>query len=249
MRHSIPFILTLLAAAFVTSSLAQDDKPLSPKQAKAAYDKADKALNEAWAGTKAALPETEFNKLKEDQRAWVEHRDYLARSPMYSGASVQGELPLDAPEYLEAAADLAESRTAWLKGLVRDWKDDTLTGVWTDSYGGRIEIVQREGGLHFAIMCVRGPTSHTGGLAGIAAWNETIGWFSDKGREDKGGDPETNLSFVLRDKRLEVIGANTGYYHGARAYFDGDYVRIGTLDAKAQAKLVKAAKSGEFPDE
>lgn len=97
--------------------------------------------------------------------------------------------------------------------------------------------------------CVRGPTSHVGGLSGVAAWNEHIGWFSDKGRGDKGGDPETNVSFILRDRRLEIIGANTGYYHGARAYFDGDYVKTGMLDAKAQAKVVKAANLGEIPEE
>lgn len=228
---------------------AQQDKPLTPKQVKALYDKADKALNDAWAAAKAALPEAEFNKLKEQQRNWVAYRDYLARSPMYTGAATQGELSLDAPEYLEAAAGLADSRTDWLRGFVRDWKDDKLTGLWTDSYGGRIEIVEREGHLCFVMECVRGPTSHTGGLAGMATWNRTIGWFSDKGRGDKGGAPETNLSFVLRDKRLEVMGAKTGYYHGARAYFDGEYVKVQALDAGTQQKIVKAAKSGEIPEE
>lgn len=250
MRPTLSFFLTLLVTAFITSAHAQQDKPLTPKQARAAYDKADKALNDAWTAAKAALPESEFNKLKEEQRNWVAYRDYLARSPMYTGAEAQGELPLDAPEYLEAAAGLADMRTRWLKGLVREWKaEENLTGEWTDSYGGRIEIVEREGHLYFVTECVRGPTSHTGGLAGVAAWNQTIGWFSDKGRGDKGGDAETNLSFVLRDKRLEVIGANTGYYHGARAYFDGDYVKVQTLDAGTQAKIVKAAKTGEFPEQ
>lgn len=236
----------LLLPLLVCAVAIAQDSPLSPKQAKAVYEKADKALNEAWAAARAALPEAEFNKLKEDQRSWVAHRDYLARSPMYTGASFQGELPLDAPDYLEAAASLADDRTAWLKGLVREWgPDETLTGVWTDSHGGHIDIVETEGQLHFVTECVRGPTSHIGGLAGIAAWNERIGWFSDKGREEKGGDPETNLSFILRDKRLEIIGANTSYYHGMRAYFDGDYVKTGSLDAKAQAKVVKAAKTGQ----
>ncbi len=242
-------VFRLIPLFICVAALAQD-QPLPPRQAKAAYEKADKALNAAWAVAKAALPEAEFNKLKEDQRAWVEHRDYLARSPMYTGADSQEDLPLDAPEYLEAAASLADDRTAWLKGLVREWApDETLTGVWTDSHGGRIDIVETEGQIHFVMKCVRGPTSHTGGLSGVAAWNERIGWFSDKGRGDKDGDPETNLSFILRDRRLEIIGANTSYYHGARAYFDGDYVKTDTLNAKEQARTVQAAKTGEFPEE
>jgi hypothetical protein len=95
---------------------------------------------------------------------------------------------------------------------------------------------------------VRGPTSHVGGLAGIAVWNPNIGWFSDKGL-DKDKTDETNLSFILRDKKLEITGANTGFYHGARAYFDGSYVKVKPLDAKAQAKIVKAAKAHVVPEE
>ncbi|MFO1482928.1 MAG: lysozyme inhibitor LprI family protein [Verrucomicrobiaceae bacterium] len=247
MRTTISFLAVLLYAVFATSGFAQEKK-LTPQQAKALFEKADKALNEAWAAAKKVLDEAEFNKLKEDQRAWVEYRDYLARSPMYTGADVQ-ELALDAPEYLEAAAGLEDMRTEWLKGLVREWKtDEPLTGLWTDSYGGHIEVVERDGHLYFNIECVRGPTSHIGDLAGIAAWNQTIGWFSDKGL-DKEKKDETNLSFILRDRRLEVVGANTGYYHGARAYFDGEYIKVGTLDAKEQAKVVKAAKAGEVPEE
>ena len=247
MRIAISFF-TLLMLTVCLNTISAQDKPLDAKAARTAFDKADRALNAAWAAAKQALPEEEFNKLKEDQRAWVEYRDYLARSPMYTGADAQGELALDAPEYLEAAAGLEDMRSEWLKGLIHEWKDETLTGEWTDSYGGSIELVEREGHLHFIIQCVRGPTSHVGGLSGIAVWNPNIGWFSDKGR-DKEKTDETNLSFILRDKKLEVIGANTGYYHGARAYFDGSYVKVKALDAKAQAKIVKAAKSGDLPEE
>ena len=247
MRNAISFFSLLLLTASLSTARAQD-KPLDAKAAKAAFDKADHALNTAWAAAKQKLPEAEFNKLKEEQRAWVEYRDYLARSPIYTGADARGELALDSPAYLEAAAGLEDMRTEWLKGLIHEWQDETLTGYWTDSYGGSIEIVEREGYLHFIIQCVRGPTSHLGGLAGIAVWNTSIGWFSDKGvLKDK--TDETNLSFILRDKKLEIIGAGTGYYHGARAYFDGSYVKAKTLDTKVQAKIVKAAKTGEVPEE
>lgn len=246
MMRSALFLLLLLVCTTVLP--AQDT--LTPKQAKAKFEKADKALNDAWAAAKAALPESEFIKLKESQRAWVEYRDYLARSPLYTGADSQEELALDSPDYLSAAAELEDMRTDWLKALVSAHKQpsDTLSGIWTDSYGGTLQIVEREGKISFIIECVRGPTSHLGSLAGIADWNLTIGWFSDAERETAREDI-TNLSFVLRDNQLEVIGANTGNYHGARAYFDGFYVRTGGLNAKAQAKVVKAAKEGEVPEE
>ena len=237
--------LGILALSF-TGAVAEDKK-LTAKEAKAKYDAADKALNAAWAEAKKVLLEPEFNALKEDQRAWVEHRDYLARSPMYTGAETQDELPLTAPEYLEAAADLTDIRTEWLKGLVKD-PDGVMTGVWTDSYGGHVEIMEGEGKLHFIVECVRGPTSHLGGLAGIAEWNSPIGWFSDKGRDETKTDV-TNLSFVMDGRKLKVVGANTGAYHGARAYFDGEYVKVRPLSGKDQAKVMKASKSGELPEE
>lgn len=248
MRH-IVILLTLLLSAALCFTVEAQDKKLTAGQAKAFYEKADKALNEAWAAVKAALPESEFTKLKEDQKMWGAYRDHLARSPMYTGAEADGELSLDAPEYLEAAAYLAEDRTKWLKGLVREWgTDETLTGIWSDSHGGTAQVVEQDGRLYFIVECVRGTTSHNGSLAGIAAWNRTIGWFSDKGR-DPAKEEETNLSFILRDRKLEIIGANTGKYHGVRAYFDGEYVKTGTLGAGQQAKVVKSAQTGELPEE
>lgn len=245
------FTLVLGVAFTVISgqSLTAQEAP-SYRKAKAQFDAADRALNAAYAAAKAALSESEFSALKEDQRAWVEHRDYLARSPMYTGADFQGELPLDSPDYLSAAAELAESRAAWLRARVRSWAaEEDLTGVWSDSYGGRLEVVQREGALLFVLTCVRGPTSHTGGLAGTLEWNDPIGWYSDEGLQ-QGKDDVTNLSFIARDGHLlEVIGANTGHYHGARAYFSGTYVKVEKLSAKAQAKVARAAKSGELPEE
>jgi hypothetical protein len=37
------------------------EKQLTAKEAKALYDKADQALNAAWAAAKKALPEPDFN--------------------------------------------------------------------------------------------------------------------------------------------------------------------------------------------
>lgn len=247
MRNAISFFIMLLFCAAVPGICSAQEE-LTPKQAKAKFEKADRALNEAWAAAKAALSEAEFDELKKSQRTWVEHRDYLARSPLYTGSDAQGELALDSTEYLSAAAELEDMRTEWLKGLVKERDaEDAITGVWTDSYGGRIEIVEQQGELFFVMECVRGPSFHIGGLTGVGAWNQSIGWFSDKGR-DKEREDVTNLSFILHDRQLQVIGANTSYYHGARAYFDGHYVKVEPLGAKEKAKVVKAAKTGEIPE-
>ena len=167
---------------------------------------------------------------------------------MYTGVSGSEEDLRETAAYFDAASSLTGSRTDWLNGLLAPLpQNGSLTGYWIDSYGGHLELVENDGKLHFVIEVVRGPTVHLGGIAGIATWNQTIGWFSDKGREE-GKDDETNLSFTHRNNQLEVIGANTMWYHGARAYFDGHYVRTGPLSDTQQLRVMKAAATGEIPE-
>lgn len=203
-------------------------------EAKADFDRADKELNAAWGQAQAKLTPSEFATLREEQRAWVQYRDQQAGAD----SAKPGERNA---EYYATAAELSRSRAAWLRGLAKGDSVESLTGRWSDSYGADLRIVEKAGKLYFSLEVVRGPTSHTGGLAGVAAWNSPIGWFSDKGL-DASKTEETNLSFRLQSRRLELVGANTSHYHGARAYFDGFYVRTGDLSAKEQADLVKQAR-------
>jgi hypothetical protein len=54
----------------------------------------------------------------------------------------------------------------------------------------------------------------------------------------------TPLALLRRGSLLELIGANTSYYHGARAYFDGGYCKTGNLDEKTKAEVTKSAEAG-----
>ncbi len=78
--RGIPFIALICAAALLGSNGSAQEEEASPadkEEAKAEFAKADRELNEAWAAVKKAWPEGEFQKLKQDQRAWVEYCDYL----------------------------------------------------------------------------------------------------------------------------------------------------------------------------
>ena len=222
---------------------AADEKQPTLAEAKAAFAKADKALNEAWAAAKKALPESEFAELQVKQRDWMKFREDRAR-----GANRENGEPetKQSAAYYEASAELTASRADWVRGRVKN-EADSLTGLWIDSFGGTLEIVQEEDRLLFVIEVVRGPTFHTGSLAGVATWNTPLGWFSDKGHE-KEKTEESNLVFVSRGNVLEIIGANTSYYHGARAYFDGDYCKVGELDAKRKAEVAKDAEAGAIEE-
>lgn len=228
----------ILAASALVS--AEEPKPKTLAEAKAAFTKADKALNEAWAAAKKALEESEFTALQAKQRQWVLYRDDKARGANRDNGEPEGK---QTAAYFETAAELTQARADWLRGRIKNDADNSLTGLWIDSFGGTVEIVQEKDRLLFVIEVVRGPTFHTGSLAGVATWNDPLGWFTDKGR-DKDKPEETNLAFVRRGFVLELIGANSTYYHGARAYFDGDYCKVANLDEKQKAEVIKSAEAG-----
>ena len=230
-----------MAIALVLPALgvAAEEKPKTLAEAKAALAKADKALNEAWAAAKKALGESEFAELQVKQRDWLKYREDQARGANRDNGEPEGKQSV---AYFEAATALTQSRADWLRGRITN-ESESLFGLWIDSFGGTVEIVQEKEKLFFVVEVVRGPTYHTGSLAGVATWNPPLGWFSDKGRE-KEKTEETNLAFVSRGGILEIIGAQTSYYHGARAYFDGEYCKAGELDAKRQAEVIKAAEAG-----
>jgi len=227
--------IVLLLPMFVS---AAEEKPKTLAEAKEAFAKADKALNDAWAAAKKALDESELAALQAKQRQWVLYRDDQARGEDRNMSEADAK---KSPDYYETAAELTQARADWLRGRISN--DTELTGLWIDSYGGTLEVVQEKDHLLFVIEVVRGPTFHTGSLAGVATWNDPLGWFSDKGRHNDKPE-ETNLAFVRHGSLLELIGANTSYYHGARAYFDGGYCKTGTLDEKAKAEVTKSAEAG-----
>ncbi len=236
--------VTLCAAGFTQAQeepQAQEKRP-TLAEAKAAFAKADRALNQAWSLAKTAIAEGRAPaELTQNQRDWLQFRDSRA-----GGESEQaGEKdPKRSGTWYSVATELTASRAEWLRGRARTVApEETLTGVWIDSYGGTLSVVQQQGRLLFTCEVVRGPTYHTGEISGIASWNQSIGWFSDKGRDPEKTE-ESNLAFVDRDGCLEVIGANTSHYHGARAHFDGIYCKVAPLEAKQQAEVIKAAESG-----
>lgn len=250
----LALIFTFGASAFVQAQQEAPEKVPALAEAKAEFAKVDRALNQAWRAAKSAVEGQALAQLTLSQREWLEFRDERAKQESESAG--EKEAKRSATWHTTAAA-LTQSRVDWLRGKAEATKqrDETLTGIWTDSYGGTMHVVHQPGAaadtgaagagrLLFAIEVVRGPTYHTGDVAGVASWNDRLGWWTDKG-VDPGKAEESNLAFVDRDGCVEVIGANTVYYHGARAYFEGIYCKVGTLDEKTQAEVIKAGESGQ----
>jgi uncharacterized protein YecT (DUF1311 family) len=242
------FTLFASLLLFAFTGLA-DDKL---REARASFQKADTALNKVWAEIKAKMGPAEFKAAQEDQRGWVAYRDYIATGIGTVPRDTDEAKVRETPEYLEMAAGLMESRVPYLRALLKDpGPDDSITGEWSDSRGGRLEIVQQDGKLYFALGVVRGPTFHVGDIAGVARWNEPLGFYSDerKDSDNEAKDDETWIFFRHENRLLKIDGANTQHYHGARAHFDGEYRRVGKLTEKQAAKLVEASKKRGFPEE
>ncbi len=220
----VPIVFVLFV--LTTPTVAQEE---TLKGAQEAFARIDRQMNEVYGEVKKKLDEWKFKKVQDGQCDWIEYRDARAEfhlQPIDGGAE-QGNEKKNA-EYWNALAYLTETRIEALRGwlTVDDYEED-WEGVWIDGYGGELLIEEKaEGSVKFTIHVVRGPTYHLGALAGTAKTNGSLGRFSIK---PEGTEDETWLTFLQNEGRVEVLGANTMYYHGARAYFDGKYIRVGKL--------------------
>ncbi len=225
----------LLGLLFLSAGVSQGD---DLAKAKAEFAKHDKALNETYDALKKELSPELFAQVQEDQRDWIAYRDGMSEWQEREGE------PETAVDRWELASGITEERIDWLKAWTKlgEWKG--WAGKYSDSRGGLLEIVQEDGKAWFALTVVRGPTFHVGGIGGEFRLNGRMGWFETK---PDGAEQPTWLTFLeAYDKpgRITVEGANTSYFHGARAYFDGTYVWMGPLTGK-ERKAVIEFKRGE----
>lgn len=207
-------------------------------KAKATFAEKDKTLNAEFAALKKDLRPELFAKVQEDQRGWVEYRDYV------SDAQAHGEKPEASADRWQSLADMTDSRIEWLKAWRKLDRKKDWSGSYSDGRGGLLEIVEKDGRCWFVMSVVRGPTFHTGEISGQMRINGSTGWFETKA---EGEDKPTWLTFL---DGLDVGGfvrvaeENSGSFHGARAYFQGSYLWIGELKAE-EKKNVLEGKMGD----
>lgn len=227
-------LLAFSALTALTCPAAPRELPL--KEAREEFARVDQTLNEVYRKAKEELPDHEFETVRDEQRAWIAYRDARAADAARFNSGVEsGKEPSD-PEYWKALSYLTETRIEILRGwMMRNDFERKWEGVWIDGYGGELSIAEDSNGeMRFTISVVRGPTYHTGAIAGRAVANEITARFSTRIDDD---EAETWLTFLREDGRIRVIGENTQFYHGARAYFDGRYLRIRELTAEDRKRI------------
>jgi len=191
-------------------------------ESKKEYQQADKKMNQLYATARKTLSKAEFKELQQDQRRWIEYRDYMLPN---LGAGVKKE---DSEEYWEMMAGLTKERNTYLNAWVSgSAKADDWVGSYVDSRGGEMKITKKNGKYFFEINVVRTRAHNIGQISGFLAVNQGKGRYSDAGKDhDDGG--ETWLDFEVMDygKRIKVTGINTNMHHGKGAYFDGVYILL-----------------------
>ncbi|MFC5050595.1 lysozyme inhibitor LprI family protein [Rubritalea spongiae] len=193
-------------------------------EVKLLYKAADKKLNANYQQVKKVLPEYEFAEIKKSQKEWLEHKlDTEKRLASEKGTIRYWELL----EYMTAS----RAQYLWVRANVKP-KEGVWDGLYSDGHGGSLSILTNENGtIYFEMMVVRGPTYHTGSISGNAVTNQMAARFTDKGIvEEKEGVTWINFKKAYDARTVTVEGINSSYYHGARAYFDGEYYRIGEFE-------------------
>lgn len=222
-------VVMLLCLVTGAAALAQSNELA---EIRAIYE-ADRAeLERALAVAADILPEEHLRELLASQSAWLEAREEFALQAAFAESRVEREAAATVPGYWWALAAATAWRIDYVYAWVHTYAHDRAPasdweGLWVDSWGGRVYIAGPEdGAIRFGIEVVRGPTYHMGEISGIAMVEGDTATFSVVPAEGFG---ETVITFVLVGPELLVAAENSSYFHGARAYFDGAYVRLGDV--------------------
>lgn len=212
--------LMVLCAALLAAAAAA----VTPAEAWQEFVHEEQLMLDTLLQAAGQLPVGQFELLLSEQADWYAERDYSARftASLISGGGFNED------EFWWQLRDLTVARTGWLEawlysygpgaGELSDW-----AGRWIDGEGGILIISEdAPGQLSFSIEVVRGPTFHLGTLDGKMQAADGSAEFRIRPGPDW---DETVLNFERDGAALRVTGHNTSYWHGARAYFDGLYLR------------------------
>ncbi len=186
------------------------------------------------------LPAGAFEELRLGQRRWLERRDPYAEAVAQVEAGAAGLADPEAePWFWIARTERTLARTDVLGGWLRYYRDlpgdAGWSGAWTDGDGGWLLMLYDDSArLAFDLFVVRGPTHHLGQLEGVA---KRIGRSARFTTVSEWDETPTWLTFVAEGPPVRLWGENTHWFHGMRAYFDGDYVRVRALSEDEGRRL------------
>ena len=219
-----------LGMIFLSGPVAGEESETERLQkAKRDFTAADADLNKTFQALRKKLPADEFKELRDQQRKWLDYRDYMAADQPRQN-EYQGNDPKQSSYYWDAMADLTKARAEFLRASFDSALPKGISGSYEDSYGGSLNLEERADGVAFQINVVRGPTSHAGGLVGLAPFKDGVAVYKEQVEAGEEREP-CELTFTFsKGQSVKIDGKNTEHYHGARAYFTGTYFKIAKLE-------------------
>lgn len=228
-----------LGMIFLSGPVAGGDSEAERLQkAKRDFAAVDAELNKTFQALRKKLPEDEFKELRDQQRKWLEYRDHMAADQPRQN-DFHGNDPKQSSYYWDAMAELTKARAEFLRASFDSALPKGISGSYEDSYGGSLNLEERADGVAFQIDVVRGPTLHTGGLAGLATVKDGVAVYKEQVEAGEDREP-CELTFTFsKGNSVKIDGKNTEYYHGARAYFTGTYFKIAKLEKPIDLNAVE----------
>ncbi|MCR9141380.1 MAG: DUF1311 domain-containing protein [bacterium] len=209
------------------------------------FSRADGELNAVYKKLRASLSEPVRGDLKDNSLGWIRMKEYNCefQSEMMQNATTDARQAA----FYRCALDYTTDRIQYLRrAFGREGVKPGLPGEYDDGFSGSLafEPGDKQDSYKFRIEVVRGPTAHIGEIDGeVFLQNGATGVFKERPncpdsetaarqRFDGGrrAEPCCRLDFRLKNHKgfrtIAVKETNCGYYHGARAYFDGLYRKI-----------------------
>ncbi|MCB1172043.1 MAG: DUF1311 domain-containing protein [Leptospiraceae bacterium] len=226
---------------------------LKPGQQKGCFEKefraADNRLNKTYQAIKARLSSDLVKSMQTQSRNWIHYKEYQCgwRSEM------EAHQDKDTAVYYECLLGMTQERTAYLqRAFGTRHQPAGLAGEYDDGFGGSLTIkaladnngdavheATKETGprlipafvagqrFDFSIAVVRGPTAHLGDLSGQLVIRNGAGFYEEEGECKTDADVECcQLEFRRQGYSIQVLETNCQAWHGARAFFDGDFYRV-----------------------
>ncbi len=158
------------------------------------------------------------------QKTWAELR---RRAALMDGTTDEQNNPIYNPAYWRTSANMTLYRIEWMRHFKGDLVSTEVTGSYLDGMGGILSIEKTEDGdWKFACNVVRGVSMDTGFVRGVAKVEGNVGtWVDTDGKAFVGARPAT-IELIHQDNWVRLIPQDTRYYQGARAYFDGTYLKV-----------------------
>ncbi len=189
------------------------------------YKEADYELNRVFRAIGEKLPEDHRKEMRESSRAWIQNKEY------FCGFQAELENKKDPKNsgYFACLLDFTKSRATYLRQAFGGQEvTPGREGRYDDGLGGRLQLEKKpDDRLEFTIEVVRGPTAHLGEISGDFTLEGAKGRFQTGNCENLAGEQSCcKLLFDFRKYHLKITEDNCSEFHGARAYFDGEYRKV-----------------------